>query len=233
MNRKARIERRLVWLSLPCLLWSSCSTTSISTEDLDLSRSVPAQTIPLSVGLCLDDSVTKLGDVKNCAMRAVVTGEVVSDLVEQASRNMFSDVILLANAEESQRLSREKIDAVVSVKLIRLTDNCGTPMRSSGSKFLPLGLLGPFLSLVKPFHRSASAGKVQVVMRWNIDSLDEKPIYFSQVRGEGRAWVPVPAELSSKEWKQAYLAGLRDQFEKAQKDIVSSGWWKDPSWRER
>lgn len=135
-----------------------------------------------------------------------VRGKTLTALIEQASAKTFRKQTLVSGKETPQELSAMNIDAVVSVKLIAIVG---------------VGAAEPV--------RFGHVGDTYVTMRWDITSLDGKPVYFCQVVGQGKKMTHLG--YSAEERRQTYIDALRDHFQKAHKEIVSSVWWKDRSWR--
>ena len=141
-----------------------------------------------------------------------VRGNTLTALIEQASANTFKERTLVSGKETPDALSAMSIDAVVSVKLIAVG---GSDIEVS-MRPVPFG----------------HAMEAYVILRWDIASLDGRPVYFCQVRGQGQNTVHWGLG-AVEDRRQTYIIALRDHFQKAQKEIVSSGWWKDSSWRQR
>lgn len=212
MNREMMRRSCFFWLLVPGLLMLSCGITPLSTKEVDLGHYVPRETIPLSVGLRIDEGVRSFcmkGPLRDVMC---VRGNTLAALIEQASANTFQDVTLLSGKETPDALSARNIDATVSVKLIAVG---GSDMDAS---------MRPV-----PFGHSMEA---HVILRWDIASLDGKPVYFCQIRGQGQNTVHWGFG-AVEDRRQTYVAALRDHFQKTHKDIISSGWWKDRSWREK
>ena len=63
---------------------------------------------------------------------------------------------------------------------------------------------------------------VETVINWNIVSLDGKAIYSNTIKGVEEARGTGIGKITR---------SLQDQFQKAQEDIYSSGWWKKQWWK--
>ena len=212
MDRK-KVSRRVLWLLIAGVLTLSCGITPLSTREVNLGRYVPRETIPLSVGLHIDDGVRDFC-MKNSPLRGemCVRGKTLTALIEQASASTFKKVTPVSGKERPEKLSAMNVDAIVSVKLIAVG---GSDIEVS---------MRPV-----PFGHAMDA---YVILRWDITSSDGKPVYFCQIRGEGQNTVHWGFG-AVEDRRQTYIAALRDHFQKAHKEIVSSGWWKDRSWREQ
>jgi hypothetical protein len=205
VNRKTISRPRVVWLLVPVILALSCGITPLSTREVDLDCYVPIERIPLSVGLCIDEGIKNLNKDSPQSDLMYVRGKTLTALIEQASAKTFKKQTLVSAKETPQELSAMNIDAVVSVKLIAVVGG----------------------GLVRIGH----VGDVYVTMRWDITSLDGKPVYFCEVVGQGKKMTHLG--YSVEERRQVFIDALRDHFQKAHKEIVSSVWWKDRSWRRK
>jgi hypothetical protein len=208
VNWKTISRPCVVWLLVPVVLTLSCGITPVSTKDVDLGRYLPRETIPLSIGLFIDDGIKNLYNDHPQRDLMYVRGKILTALIEQASAKTFKKQTLVSGKETPQELSAMNIEALVSVKLIALG---GT------------GAAEPV--------RFGHALDAYVTMRWDITSLDGKPVYFCQILGQSQKTVHMG--FSAEERRQRYIIALRDHFQKAHEEIVSSGWWKDRSWREK
>ena len=137
-------------------------------------------------------------------------------------------MVLLGDTGGPQDASGKKVDAILSVKLVRLADNLDTglrPVDAQGGSGLPqIVYRGP--------TACRWAAETEVVMLWTITSLDGKRVYFSDIRGEGQGIIRgVTPTWKSKGWKQAYQNAFENQQQNAREEIMSSNWWKTPSWR--
>ena len=204
VNRKTISRPRVVWLLVPVILSLSCGITPLSTSEVNLARYVPKERIPLSVGLCIDEGITNL--YKDSPQRDLmyIRGKTLTALIEQASAKTFKKQTLVSGKETPAM----NIDVVFSVNLIAI---------------IGVGAAEPV--------RFGHVGDTYVTMRWDITSLDGRPVYFCQVVGQGKKMTHLG--YSAKERRQTYIDALRDHFQKAHKEIVSSVWWKDQSWREK
>jgi hypothetical protein len=76
--------------------------------------------------------------------------------------------------------------------------------------------------------------------KWTITSPDDKIIYTNVFKGElvepaGHVFYAAlesPTKRSEK-FMKFYIIAIEDQFQKAQEDIYSSGWWKNQWWTKK
>jgi hypothetical protein len=202
-----RISRHVVWLLVLVVLVLSCGVSPISTGEVGLNRYISREVVPLSVGLHIDEGIKNLYRDSPQRNLMYIRGKTLSALITRASAKTFKKQTLVSGKETPQELSAKKIEAVVSVKLMAIAGvGSAEPVR---------------------WGRTVDA---YVTLRWDIASLDGKPVYFCEVMGQGKE--TVPWGYGAQERRDVYIAALRDHFAKAHKEIVSSGWWKDRSWRE-
>jgi len=211
---------KVATLSLLVLLFFlySCASPQFSKIDISMPKDFEMinteikDKIPLRAGLYLKPDIrnySKKGPIASFVTHTTFSmGDALSSGSERVLRNIFKDVVIIDQLESD--LSTKNIDVIVTPELVGIY---GQAKMIDGSK------------VPKAVN--------QLVMKWNIVSPDGKIIYVNTITGEGLQKLSfsfTSAGIAEDE-KNNMLMLIKDQFQKAQEDIYSSGWWKKQWWK--
>lgn len=189
----------------------SCASPHLTiSKDFDIPEKQIDQKIPFRVGLYFTPGFKSYRQVLYPYNGDFFAGDAFCSGSERILRGIFKDVILLDLPNTTQQ---SNVDIVINPEVIRL-DNV---QHSNEKEFI--------------FH---------VDFRWNILSPDGKIIYTNLIKAE----LVEPAgqviyfgfespTKRSENFMQFYMIAIRNQFQKAQNDIYSTSWWKDPWWTKK
>jgi hypothetical protein len=205
-------------LSIFCFILYSCASPQFSRinvsmpRDFEFSNAEIKDKIPLRAGLYLKPDMKNY--VKKGPLGSAVThtsflmGDALCGGSERMLRNIFKDVLVIDHLESD--LSARNIDVIVTPDLVGIT---AQNKMVEGSRLI---------------NRV-----IELVIKWNIVSLDGKSIYVNTITGES----PAKASFSflssgiEEDERNNMLRVVKDQFRKAQDDLYNNGWWKKQWWK--
>lgn len=212
-----RIEITTLLIVLSIFMYS-CASPQFSRinvsmpKDFQMSNAEVANKIPLRAGLYLSPTIKnylRRGPLASFVIHVSFSmGDALSNGSERMLRNIFQDVVIIDQFKND--LSAENIDVVVTPEVVGIFSKGKMPSDS----VVPQVIL-------------------QFVVKWNIVSLDGKNIYMNSITGEclqKKSYSFTSGGIEEDE-KNNMLLLIKDQFQKAQDDIYTSGWWKKQWWK--
>jgi len=159
--------------------------------------------IPMRVGLKLETAYVQLSHKSSPAAEPVFLGDALRSGAESLCRNLFRDVVII-----EPRLSvRPEVDV----------------------------FLTPHFEALNYDMVARKTFWMRFRLRWTVTAPDGREIYANTITGEATRKFPVTimATTMAREWGELFTLSLKDQFCKAQHELLNSGWWQNPWWKGR
>jgi hypothetical protein len=169
----------------------------------------PSMKIPLDAGLYLSQAFRNakypvIWYGKHFT-QTVFVGDTFYNSSKEIIENIFQNTVMLDSMEGMPDLSSKKYDVVIApevVKLVYSTEKGG------------FGGLDNYCI-------------VQTTIKWNIASPEGKDVYTTTIKGD-----EVKIRLKKfKDNENCIKRSIESNFQRAQEDIYSSGWWKKQWWK--
>ena len=200
------------------LLLTSCSNPSpdvkVTQEDIEALKGDPAERIPLRAGFYMGPIFKNMFarlQLNDWVENKFLPDAEINSMFHEAAGKMFDEIVPLSGTETSEDYRSKKLDVVLVVGRISVSDNTQEGFRAFGGRLF----------------------KTRVFGKWEVSSVDGRRIYFTDVTGEGEAKMGFTNSEKPKQNKKAFVAAFDDHFKRAYKDVVGSGWWKDSSWKSK
>jgi hypothetical protein len=183
----------------------SCGGTKLIKITKDQINIIPSEKkIQLKVGLLLSQDFRTIKRPMNAIgvyLGEVDLGEGLSSGAEKMARDLFQEVIILDTNGSSQSSINANYDVILMPEF---------------DEFVFRWVKGT----IKAYFIT------QNIIKWDISSPDGKIIYQNSIKSD-EIKVPYIQKMNDK----IVIETLIDQFQKAQQDIYSSGWWKNTWWK--
>ncbi|MBI5676132.1 MAG: hypothetical protein HZC48_09970 [Nitrospirae bacterium] len=211
MNFKGRVMSFFLF-SLVILL-SSCATTltrvNVSApKDFELRNMPVDKKIPLRAALYVDPKIKTYEYVGQPIFEPgkVFLGDAITSACERTLKNVFDEVIILDSVSNEAWSGR--VDVLIRAETIKM------------------------VLLNKPKKNGAFFYNVfQTSMKWNILNPQNSKLYTNVIVSEEEqkpvSCFPITTSCLEEGMRNYLLAPLREQFQKTQDEIYSSGWWKE------
>jgi hypothetical protein len=201
----------LNYFSLSIMLFlTSCAMTEQLTipKDIDITPIKLSAKIPLRVGLYLSE------DFRNATypmhlwqggyFGSAFAGDALCNSSEKIMQNIFQEVIILDSTKKVSETTSQRYDVIIAPQIV----NLDYEIRTSG-------LTGWHI--------------VQTVIKWDIASYDGKDIYIGTMKSDE---IRVKNPGKSGRIELCLKPSLKDNFQKAQEDLYTNGWWKKQWWKD-
>ncbi|HUN55212.1 MAG TPA: hypothetical protein VMU29_08665 [Smithella sp.] len=189
-------------------------------KDFDIPSSGVKDKIPLKAGLYIPPKFKNLiyrqpvlkGQITDITLNEskISIGEAFSSGSERMLNNIFSEVRPVNDLQILEQLTG--LDVIITPELIK----CHNIAKVNA----------PSLSWPKAFL-------FQLEVKWNIVSPDGKVIYLNTISNETTYMINFTdsAEEHKIKIRESLTSALKDQFQKAQTDLYTNGWWKKQWWK--
>ena len=196
-------------LSIMLFLTSCAMEQLVIPKDIDITSINLSDKIPLKAGLYLSqdfrDAIYPIHFWGGVAFATAFAGDALCNSSEKIMQNIFQEVMILDSTNKAPERTSQKYDVIIAPQIV----NLDYEIRTSG-------LTGWHI--------------VQTVIKWDIASSDGKEIYAGTMKSDE---IRVKNPGKSNRIDLCLKPSLKDNFQKAQEDIYTNGWWKKQWWKER
>jgi hypothetical protein len=203
MGDKSKISAMLFlyFVILFCLISCASSTPITITRDR-VNIAPPEKKIPLKVGLYLSEAFRTSECWSEYADKHFIIGEGLSDGVEKMVRDLFQEVIVIDKIGNTQDSPSPNYDIIITPKFKQFT------------------ILIVRESLTKAHW------KIENTIAWSVTSPDGKEIYQNTIQSD-----EITTHYIQSVNAEIMIESIKDQLQKAQQAIYSSGWWEKTWWK--
>jgi hypothetical protein len=193
------------FMILFCLVSCGGRPVRMNIPEDQLRVATPENKIPLKAGLYLSQvfRTTQISVViGQRKMNDIHIGDALNSGTEKMMRNLFREVTVLDQLGNAQDSTVLNYDVIV------------TPQVEQFELRHVMGTL-------------SAHWVTQNTIKWSIVSPEGKEIYQNMIRSD-----EIKISWFDEKNPEAVIKTLKDQFQKAQEDIYSNGWWKRQWWKD-
>lgn len=191
------------------LCFTSCERQIIIPNEISITSVEPSIKIPLNAGLYLSQGfrgakypVILYGKYFT---QTVFVGDTFYNSSKKIMENIFQSTAILDPIESIPDLSSKKYDVIIAPEVVNLVYSTEKGELSGLDTYC----------------------FVQTTIKWMIASPEGKDVYATTIKSDG-----VKIKLKKfKDNEECIKRSIKSNFERAQEDIYSSGWWKKQWWK--
>ncbi len=207
---KCYLKTLILMQFLSAIFLTSCALTPTKVtvpKVIDISATEVSNKIPLRAGLYLSQNLRNakypLLMEHKLVWGEASAGDVLYNSTEKIINNIFQEVIIIDPLESTSYPTANKYDVIITPEVVRLDFSYECPVLSCYCT-------------------------VQTEIKWNIVSPEGKEIYVSTIKSD---------EVKYDKPRDRYVElciepSLKNNFQKAQEDIYTNGWWKKQWWKD-